>query len=157
MFLKLDGIAGESTDKKHKNEIEVFSFHWGVANPGHATDPAGGLTRGTFQDFHFVCRTQKSSPQLFLHCASGEHIKEGILSTRKATGKEVDYLKIVMTDCLISSFEQGAHAGGRDNFPLEEVSMNFVKFEITYKQLSPKGSVIGTTTAAWDLKNSGQP
>jgi type VI secretion system secreted protein Hcp len=27
-FLKIDGIEGESTDSKHKNEIEVESFGW---------------------------------------------------------------------------------------------------------------------------------
>ena len=32
MFLKLDGIAGESTNKGHKDEIEVLSFSWGVSN-----------------------------------------------------------------------------------------------------------------------------
>ena len=29
-FLKVDGITGESTDHKHKGEIEVLSFSWGI-------------------------------------------------------------------------------------------------------------------------------
>ena len=33
-FLKLDGILGESTDAKHKGEIQLLSFSWGSSNPG---------------------------------------------------------------------------------------------------------------------------
>jgi type VI secretion system secreted protein Hcp len=28
-FLKIDGIPGESTDSKHKDEIDVLSWSWG--------------------------------------------------------------------------------------------------------------------------------
>jgi len=33
-FLKLDGIEGESQDYKHKGEIDVESFSWGVSQVG---------------------------------------------------------------------------------------------------------------------------
>ena len=36
IFLKLGDIKGESTDDKHKNEIEVLSFSWGIANTEQA-------------------------------------------------------------------------------------------------------------------------
>ena len=155
MFLKLDAIKGESADSKHKDWIEVLSYSWGVSNPNHATDPAGsGQGRSEFQDFHFSSRTQKSSPQLFLHCATGEHIKEATITTRKATGKEVDYLVIKMTDCLVSSYEMDANGGGRSSYPLDQVSMNFAKFQIDYKELNAKGSVVGTSSASYDLKQN---
>ncbi len=32
-FLKIDGIKGESADAKHKGEIDVMSFSWGLAPP----------------------------------------------------------------------------------------------------------------------------
>ncbi len=36
-FLKIDGIAGESTDDKHKEWIDVLSFSWGDPRaPGQA-------------------------------------------------------------------------------------------------------------------------
>ena len=31
MFLKLDGIEGESKDAKHAGEIDIESFAWGMA------------------------------------------------------------------------------------------------------------------------------
>ena len=30
-FLKVDGIPGESVDAKHKGEIDVLAFSWGVS------------------------------------------------------------------------------------------------------------------------------
>ena len=42
MFLKLDGITGESTNKGHKDEIEILSFSWGVAHPAPVTHGAHG-------------------------------------------------------------------------------------------------------------------
>ena len=32
IFAKIGDIKGESTDSKHKDEIEVLSFSWGVTN-----------------------------------------------------------------------------------------------------------------------------
>jgi type VI protein secretion system component Hcp len=34
IFAKIGSIKGESADDKHKDEIEVLSFSWGVANSG---------------------------------------------------------------------------------------------------------------------------
>ena len=34
MFLKIDGIPGESTDDRHKDEIDILSYAWGESQPG---------------------------------------------------------------------------------------------------------------------------
>ncbi len=34
IFLRLEGIEGESQDDKHRNEIEVLSWSWSVKNTG---------------------------------------------------------------------------------------------------------------------------
>ena len=36
MFLKMDGIKGESVDDKHKDEIDVLSWSWGMSQSGSA-------------------------------------------------------------------------------------------------------------------------
>ena len=36
-FLKLDGIKGEATDDKHKGEIDVLEFSWGLSQIGRAS------------------------------------------------------------------------------------------------------------------------
>ena len=46
-FLKLDGISGESTDSKHKGEIEVLSFSFGetLATGAPAREAAAARAR----------------------------------------------------------------------------------------------------------------
>ena len=41
-FLKIDGIDGESTDNKHKNEIDVLSWSWGETQSGTMAGGGGG-------------------------------------------------------------------------------------------------------------------
>ena len=63
-------------------------------------------------DFSFTARTSKASPQLFLHCAQGKHIKQAFLTARKAGGSQQEYLKIKLNDVLVSSY---AFGGGEDD------------------------------------------
>src|SRR5688500_16372886 len=94
-FLKVDSIEGESTDDKHKNEIDVESWSWGETNSGtHATGGGGGAGKVSMQDFNFTMRVCKATPKLMLACANGQHIKEATLTCRKAGTEQQEYLKI---------------------------------------------------------------
>jgi type VI secretion system secreted protein Hcp len=148
VFLKLDGISGESTDSKHKDEIELLSFSWGVENSGAVRGSAGGASRARFKDFLFTMRVNKASPQLFLACVGGKHIKEASLSVRRAAKQKLEYLKIKFTDILISSYQQ-AHGG--DEVPLEEVTFNFDKLEVEYTPQKSSGQPDSPVLAGWDL------
>jgi len=152
MFLKMDGIEGESSDDKHKNEIEVESFSWGVTQTGtFAFGGGGGAGKAQFNDFHFVTNTSKASPKLFLACATGEHIKDATLSVRKSgSDSKQDYLFIKMTDVLVSSYQTGGSQGGGN--PVDQVSLNFAKIEYSFKPQKPDGSLDAAIVAGWDLK-----
>ena len=130
-FLKLDGIKGESRDASHKDEIDIMSFSWGVSQTGTIGGVGGGAGAGKaqFQDFHFTKRMDKSSPNLFLGCATGEHIKTGILTARRAgqTKGDQDFLKITLSDCLISSY-QTAGASGDDVPTTSSASIRKIEF-----------------------------
>src|SRR5256885_3864946 len=93
-FLKVDGIEGESTDSKHKGEIDVQSFSWGETQSGtFAAGGGGGAGKVAMQDFHFVMGVNKSSPKLMLACANGQHIKQAVLTCRKAGTDQQEYMK----------------------------------------------------------------
>ena len=148
-FLKIDGIEGEAQDKTHKNEIHLESFSWGAANVGSASTGGGmGSGKVKFQDFHFVMATNKASPKLMLACATGEHIKNGILTCRKAGKDQQEYLKYTFTDLLISKF----FLGGTEVMPTEEVSINYSKIEMEYKAQKADGTLGGAVKAHYDVK-----
>ncbi len=71
-FLKLDGIKGESRTHKHKDEIEILSWHWGLKNTGSAHF-GGGMGAGKVQvgDIQLVKRVDTASPALMSACATG--------------------------------------------------------------------------------------
>jgi type VI secretion system secreted protein Hcp len=148
-FLKIDGIKGESQDKTHKDEIQLNSFTWGAANMGtSATGGGAGAGRVQFHDFHFVMGVNKASPKLMLACANGEHIRSAILTCRKAGKEQQEYLKYTFTDLLISKF----FTGGTEVMPTEEISFNFSKVELEYKEQKPDGTLGGAVKAFYDVK-----
>src|SRR5262245_37256849 len=105
-FLKIEGIEGESHAQGHKGEIDLESWSWGASQAGGmAYGGGGGAGKVSMQDFHFVMKMNSASPKLMLACASGQHIKQGTLTCRKAGGKQEPYLTIKFTELLISSYQ----------------------------------------------------
>ena len=150
-FLKLDGIKGESQDAKHKDEIELISFSWGVSQSGGGGGGGGGgAGKATFTDFEVGMPLNRSAPQLFLKCANGAHIKEGTLTVRKAGKEQLEYLKFKFTDLLISAYEENANVD--DDRPLDVVRFNYSKIEMTYTTQNANGSAGSSETVTWDLK-----
>jgi len=152
-FLKLDGIEGESKADKHTNEIDVLSFSWGATQTGTFASGTGGGGAGkvSMQDFHFTMEHSKASPALMLACAQGDHIKSAILTCRKAGKEQQEFLKITMSDVLVSSFQTGGSAGG-NVVPTDQVSLNFAKIEHEYKQQDTTGKVTGSVKKQFDLR-----
>src|SRR5436853_3025508 len=104
-FLKIDGIAGESQDLKHKGEIQLESFSWGETQTGaHGGGGGGGAGKVQMQDLHVTTHISKASPVLMQSCASGKHLKEAVLTARKAGKGQQEFLVIKLTDVLVSSY-----------------------------------------------------
>jgi type VI secretion system secreted protein Hcp len=153
-FLKIDGIQGESSDDKHKDEIEVISWSWGEAQVGTmAYGGGGGAGKVQMQDFHFVMRVNKAFPKLMEKCATGEHIKSAFLTCRKAGGSQQEYLKYTFSDVLVSSYQTGG-GGGSDVVPVDQVSLNFSKIEVEYKEQKLDGTLGGAVKAGYNLKTN---
>src|SRR5262249_16754998 len=123
VFLKIDGIEGESQDSKHKNEIDVISWSFGITNPQRG--------RTHLEDLQGVKVIDASSPLIFDAVCSGDHIKTAELTVRKAGKDAQDFYKIVMEEVLIT--RQTPATGTGDALPMEQVSLNFAKVEIHYR------------------------
>lgn len=151
-FLKIDDIKGESSDDKHKDEIDVVSWSWGETQTGTASH-GGGMGGGkvNMQDFHFTMKVNNASSPLLLACANGQHFKKADLTCRKAGKDQQEYLKIKLTDILVSSYQLGGHAAG-DDLPVDQISLNFSKIEFGYAKQKPDGTLEGMVWKGWDQK-----
>jgi len=151
-FLKIDGVEGESTDSKHAKEIELESWSFGGTNAGSFSSGGGGGTgKVALGDFNFVKKTDKSSAKLLTACCTGEHITKGAtLVCRKAGKDQQEFLTIVLSPVIVSSYQTGGSAGS-DVIPMDQVSLNFGKVEYKYKEQKPDGSLGGEIVGGWDV------
>ena len=150
-FLKINGVEGESTDDKHKNEIDVLSWSWGETNSGtQAYGGGGGAGKVAMQDFNFVMTYNKASPKLMLNCATGAHIPDATLTCRKAGGEQQEYLIVKFSNLLVSSSQTGGSSG--DVVPVDQISLNYEKIEWEYKPQDEKGATGSPVKAGYDLK-----
>lgn len=150
-YLKITGIDGESKDSKNKGWIELESWSWGVAQTGSGhTGGGSGAGKASAQDFHFVMKINKASPKLMLACANGQHFTDATLIARKAGKDQQEFLKIKLQQILVSSYQTGG-ANSSDIVPVDQVSLNFAKMNIDYKEQQPDGTLGGTTSAGRDF------
>ncbi|MDQ6640847.1 MAG: type VI secretion system tube protein Hcp [Pseudomonadota bacterium] len=150
-FLKIEGVDGESTDDKHKGEIELESWSFGGTNAGSfSSGGGGGVGKVALADFHFVKKVDKSSAKLFASCCTGEHLKKATLVCRKAGKEQQEFLTIILSPILVSSFQGGGSAGS-DVIPMDQISLNYGKIEFKYKEQKPDGSLGGEIIGGWDV------
>jgi len=153
MYLKLDGIKGESQDDKHKDEIDVLSWSWGVTQSGSMhTGGGGGSGKASFKDIAITKYVDTASPSLIKACSTGDHIKEALLVVRKAGKDQQEYLKYILTDCLISSVSTGG-SGGEDRLT-ENISINFAKFKVEYRPQNKDGTLGGVLPFTYSIEKN---
>jgi type VI secretion system secreted protein Hcp len=150
MFLKIDDVKGESRDDKHKDEIDVLAWSWGLSQSGTThMGPGGGAGKVSVQDLSITKYLDKASPPLILGTCGGKHYKQALLTVRKAGEKPLEYLKITMKDVLVSSI--ASHGSGGEDRLTESVSLNFAEFKIEYTPQKADGSGDAAIEAVWNI------
>jgi type VI secretion system secreted protein Hcp len=149
IFAKLGDIKGESLDDKHKDQIELLSWSWGVSNAGSRPAGSGGGTgKATFHDLSFTHKIDKASPLLLRGCATGQHLKEATITRRKAGKGQQEFLIIKMNDVIITSVVESDGGDG----PSERVTLAFAKVDIEYRPQKSDGSVQAGIHFKYDIK-----
>jgi type VI secretion system secreted protein Hcp len=156
IFLKLDGIPGESTDDKHKGEIDVEAFTFN-AKRAAANGGGGGTGKVKVAPFRLVKVYDASSPKLFQAAASGRHIRSATLTLRRSGDAGAsEFLTYKLSDLVVSSYQQGG--ANPDQRPLgsleDEVGLSPAKVQVTARTTTASGEAGPVVTASWDLKHN---
>ena len=155
MFMKIDDIKGESIDSKHPNEIQVLSWSWGMSQSGTThTGPGGGAGKVNVHDLTFTKYVDTATPNLIKYCCSGKHFVQALLTIRKAGDNPLEYLKIKVSDLLISSLSTGG-TGSEDRIT-ESVTLNFAKFEVDYTPQTAKGTGGAAIPVTWNIPGNSE-
>jgi len=149
MFMKIDGVPGETKDAKHPNEIEVLAWSWGMSNSSSfGSGGGGGAGKVNIQDLSFTKYVDVSSHALMLRCATGEHIKSCNLIIRKAGKTQQEYIKLTLDEVMVTSVSTGG-SGGEDRLT-ENVSLTFAKVKFEYAPQKADGSLDAYKPMGWD-------
>lgn len=151
MFLALKGeIKGEAQDAKHKGEIDVLAWSWGLSQSGSFhVGGGGGAGKANFQDISITKWIDSASAILMLYAANGDHFSDARLTVRKAGKKPLEYLVIDMEKVMVTSVSTGG-SGGEDRLT-ENITLNFAKVEVKYKEQKPDGSGGPEKVFKWDI------
>lgn len=153
IFLRLEGIQGESADEEHLNEIDVLGWGWQLSNPGTThTGGGGGAAVSEIGDISIIKNSDLASPALYLAVMQGQRIPEAVLTLRRAdqqSGRGYPYLVITMTDVMVTSGRPGGSAG--DTTPVEQITLNFARVRIEYYPQKPDGTAGPPVEVNWDI------
>lgn len=150
-YLYIDGIKGESQAQGMTENIELDSFSFGASNPA---DVGGkGLSAGkcSLSDFSCVFGVDQASYQILKNLYAGTHIKSCTFQLRESGGaaNPYTYLKVIMTNCYITSDSIG---GGSSGKPSQSMSIAYEKIEYQYyTQDTTNGSVTKAGAATYDI------
>jgi type VI secretion system secreted protein Hcp len=153
IFAKIGDIKGESVDNRHRDEIEVLSWAWGVSQSGSIPHGGGGgAGKAKFNDFHFTHHIDKASPVLMKTCATGAHIQEATITMRKAGRGQQEFLIIKMNDVIVTGVSSSGAGDGAAT--AESVTLQFASVDLEYIPQRPDGSLDAGVHFIFDIETN---
>jgi type VI secretion system secreted protein Hcp len=157
-YLKIEGCPGESTQAGHVGEIEILSWSFGSSNPSTVGpgSEGSGAGRVTISSFNFMKKVDKSSPDMWMKCCTGQHYNSALVTMNKATGgttgqTQKPFLTYQFNEVFVDSIQWSGSTGG-DDMPTESVSFSFGKIKCMYQKQDKTGQVGNPIFGGWDVQ-----
>ena len=151
MFLRIDGIPGEGTQKGHEKWIPVLVADWGVSHDVASAHHGGGggAGRAEFRPASFTAGTSVATPLLFAACVTGTHAATATFEAvqrgeRPRVAARWDFEGVVVTTLGTSGAEGSPTL--TDSF-----SLSYTRFRVTTFAQDPRGGAGAATARGWDL------
>lgn len=157
-FLRLGDIKGESTDQKHKDQIEILSFTQTWTNTIELGSATGGAGAGKVQcgPITMMKNIDKSTPLLLKGVATGQHFKDAVIAFQSSDGRMQvpEYYTITMTTVFVTELSQTDSADPNRIF--EKLVLNAGAFEFKYTPTDVRGKIGTPVSFKWDcMANKG--
>lgn len=153
VFIKIDGIPGESKDSSHAGWIDVINLNYGVAQSSAAfTGGGSGVGKANFAPLTFTHYVDKATPNLMKYCAAGKHVPKVELSCCKVGDGSQEYMRVTLTECLIT--HAGPAGSSADARITESVAISYGMISVQVKEQNTDGSMGASVTGAWDVKGN---
>ena len=150
IFVKIEGVRGQSTDAMHSGWIDATGFADKVFQPGGSTFSSGTRTteKASFNDILIAKKMDIASPRLFDLCASGKHVPRVQIDFVESTSRgKVVVAMYYLEDVVVSSVEKNFDP--KTGEVMEQVTFKFAKIkQVITDVMNPRG---GKEEAGWDL------
>jgi type VI secretion system secreted protein Hcp len=152
VFMKIDGISGESLDTQFKDWIEVLSLNWVVESPV-SKDGAGQTVRSLrSSEFSITKVVDKATTQIVKALVQNENIKEIRVALCRSGKEKIKYLEYVFKNCVITKAALRTASHSEESLPTEDIQFRFALIEITYfQQKREGGGSAGQISFSWNI------
>lgn len=150
IFLKIDGVQGESADRAHPNEINVLEWSWGATNSSVVRAGGAGAGKATFNDLTVSKYVDSASPALVSAVSTGKTFKNLTLTVRRGGNLPIDYLTLTLTDVLVTGMSIENSAG--EDSVIETIKFNYGTYAYSYVPVSKKdGTKLSPLTTKFNV------
>jgi len=143
-FLKVElarqgPIKGEAADEKHKEEILLTGWNWGMESKS-AMSSAGPSGKATVHELRCFKNIDRASPVIMQALRTNETVKKATLTCRKAGKEQQEYLKITIQNGRLTSYSVDTDGAA----PTETLAFSFKKIEVEYREQRDDGLLGGS-------------
>lgn len=153
LYLKIDGISGESQEANHKGWINIDAFTWGASQTGNmSVGGGGGSGKVAYRDLTVRAQIDKAVPAIMRYVSNGKHINKVELSICKAGGSQIECCRITLEDVLITN------AVFNDAVREELIGMSYqfqaAKVKTQYWEQTSTGGRGAESQSSWNIKEN---
>lgn len=136
IFLKMDGLTGESRNFQHKGWADVLSWTWAISSNRNTLEKAAS-ENASFNEISLIKRIGRDSPEMMRLFAAREIVPHAELSIMPVVSKKEvkqKYLNLYMEDVIIKSIVTGGSC--EEEYFKERVTLLFDRIRFEYNQHS---------------------
>ncbi|MBY4766533.1 Hcp family type VI secretion system effector [Burkholderia ambifaria] len=156
MFMKVDGVTGESADAQHKGWTDIESFTWGASQPGAMASGSGGNAgKASFNDLVVAAYMDKGAPAIIKNCASGKHLPKVEISACKTGGSQIEFMRVTLQEVLVTSAQvAGIDPGDAADRLMMHYGFQAAKVKKQYWQQNDNGGKGAEVSIGWNIKEN---
>lgn len=153
IFMNYEGIKGESSDKNHKDWMDIENIRWGVhrrITSSTSTQNDRESANAEITDLTVTRRMDSATPSLFIEscCGTGKTVVIRLSKTGTGSGADV-YMEYTLKNALISDYSVAAN-GQDEQRPLETLTISFVDLEVKYTPYDEDGAAMAAIAVGFD-------
>jgi len=153
VFIKFEGVDGESQDAEHRSWSDLVAFSHSISRPS-AESGSTRTSGAVFHDFAISKELDKSSIKLQESASTGKVFPKVEIHLTANTGEgRVTYYTYELTNVMVTSYSISG-SGSSEEVPMEQVSLNFGAIKVTYTETGKDGSEKGKVEYSWNVKEA---